>query len=54
MSATALGQAAFLSTVMVRGLTVFGWVNALLKNRLVAWTSRLVTDARQGVARLTV
>src|SRR3954470_5883632 len=55
MSATALGLAAFLSTVRVRGLTVFGRASALRKKRLAAAASRLALSRKSMVwPRLSV
>src|SRR6201747_2231201 len=48
ISVTAFGYAAFLSTVMVRGFTVYGCTNALRKNRFAASASRLA-DSRKAI-----
>ncbi len=41
-------EAAFLSTVMVRGLTVCGWASALRKNRLATAASHRA-DSRKSM-----
>ncbi len=42
-------EAAFLSTVMVRGLTVCGWASALRKKRLVDAASRCADSKKSMV-----